>query len=66
MQLCVLITAVLCLQANIFFVMEYASGGDLRQHLNQLVKFDEHTTKFYAAKIALAVNFLHEKGIMHR
>jgi serine/threonine protein kinase len=44
--------------------MEYASGGNLRQHLNQLVKFDEHTTKFYAAEIALAVNFLHEKGLM--
>ena len=53
-------------EANLFFVMEFASGGDLKQSLNMLVKFNEKTATFYAAEIALALHFLHKKGIMHR
>jgi serine/threonine protein kinase len=51
---------------HIFFVMEYVSGGDLQEQLNELQVFCERRTKFYAAEITLAVQFLHQHGILHR
>jgi novel protein kinase C epsilon type len=51
---------------HIFFVMEYMSGGDLRDQLYELEVFCERRTKFYAAEITLALQFLHQHGILHR
>jgi novel protein kinase C epsilon type len=51
---------------HIFFVMEYMSGGDLKEQLNEVGIFSEKTTKFYAAEISVAVEFLHQRGILHR
>jgi novel protein kinase C epsilon type len=46
--------------------MEYMSGDDLKEQLNELEVFCERRTKFYAAEITLAVQFLHRHGILHR
>ena len=51
---------------NIFFVMEYMSGGNLKEQLDKVEVFSEKRTKFYAAEITLAVEFLHQHGILHR
>ena len=51
---------------HIFFVMEYMSGGDLLTQLEEVEVFSEERAKFYAAEIALAVQFLHQHGILHR
>jgi novel protein kinase C epsilon type len=51
---------------DIFFVMEYMSGGDLKKQLDEVEVFSEKGTKFYAAEITLAVQFLHQHGILHR
>ena len=55
-----------CLQDRMFFVMEYISGGDLKDLLDKVEVFSEKRTQFYAAEITLAVQFLHQNGILHR
>jgi len=57
-----------CLQntEHLFFVMEYMSGGNLKEQLDKVEFFSEKRTKFYAAEIVLAVQFLHQHGILHR
>jgi serine/threonine protein kinase len=62
----IIISVVLCLQALLFFVMKLALGGDLRSKLNLEEKFSQPLATFYAAEIALALQFLHKKGIVHR
>ena len=42
------------------------SGGDLKEHLDEVKVFSEKKAKFYAAEITLAVQFLHRHGILHR
>jgi len=47
-------------------VMEFMSGSDLYEQLDEVEFFSEKRTQFYAAEITLAVQFLHENGILHR
>jgi len=42
------------------------SGGDLKKQLDEVEVFSEKRAKFYAAEITLAVQFLHQHGILHR
>ena len=51
---------------HLFYVMEFRSGGDLKKQLDEVDFFSENRTKFYAAEITLAVQFLHQHGILHR
>ena len=57
-----------CLQSanNVFLVMEYLIGGDLKSLLSSYGYFDEATSRFYAAEIALALTYLHKHDIIHR
>ena len=57
-----------CLQSsdNVFLVMEYLIGGDLKSLLSVYGFFDEQMTRFYIAEIALALQYLHERDIIHR
>ena len=48
------------------YVMEYVEGGSLRFHLCKHTRFSEDLTRFFAAELILAVNFLHKCGIVHR
>ncbi|DBA04434.1 TPA: hypothetical protein N0F65_010030 [Lagenidium giganteum] len=50
------------------FVMEYCAGGDMYFLLEKFAKncLPEHYVVFYAASIALALNYLHQRGIMYR
>jgi len=51
---------------HVFFAMEYMSGGDLKNQLDNVGVFSEEKAKFYAAEISLAVQYLHLHGILHR
>ncbi|KAG6590875.1 AGC protein kinase [Phytophthora cinnamomi] len=50
------------------FVLEYCQGGELFYHLQQQFsqKFDESTTRFYAAEVLAALRELHANGVVYR
>ena len=59
---------VFCFQTEerIYFIMPFLSGGELFQHLRKFRTFDEEKVRFYGAQIALALEYLHSKGIVYR
>lgn len=46
--------------------MEYLPGGDLYSMLHNLGSMPEYTAKIYTYQIAVALSYLHSKGIIHR
>jgi len=48
------------------FVMEYVNGGELFFHLSREKMFSEDRTRFYGAQIAMAITYLHDRGIIYR
>ena len=59
---------VFCFQTDerIYFILPFLSGGELFQHLRKFRTFDEEKVRFYGAQIALALEYLHSKGIVYR
>lgn len=51
---------------NVFLVLEYMVGGDLKSLLNVYGFFEESMACFYAAEVTLALKYLHSHGIVHR
>ncbi|XP_064137185.1 protein kinase C zeta type isoform X4 [Loxodonta africana] len=52
--------------SRLFLVIEYVNGGDLMFHMQRQRKLPEEHARFYAAEICIALNFLHERGIIYR
>lgn len=47
--------------------MEFVNGGELFYHLKQTKNgFDEDRARFYAAECVLALEYLHEQGVVYR
>lgn len=44
----------------VYLLFDYIPGGELFSYLRQLWRFDEPTSRFYAAEIVLVLEFLHE------
>lgn len=51
---------------RLFFVMPFIRGGELYRFFKAKRRFKEQEVKFYAVQIALALGYLHRKGIVHR
>jgi serine/threonine protein kinase len=51
---------------KLFFVLDYCSGGELFFHLGKVGRFPESRAKFYAAQIVLALEYVHQRGIIYR
>ena len=52
---------------NLFMVLDLMLGGDLRFHLDRRQGgLEEDVVRFYCAEIAVALNYLHSKRIVHR
>ena len=51
---------------NFYIVMEYLNGGDLSSLLNAFGSFPLEMTKTYVAQIVLALEYLHQLGVVHR
>ena len=47
-------------------VLDLMLGGDLRFHLERMGHMNEDIVRFVMAEIALALDYLHKKGIVHR
>jgi hypothetical protein len=45
---------------KLYFVLDYAAGGELFFHLSRMKKFPEHFARFYSAQIASALDALHK------
>ena len=51
---------------ELFLVMPFLQGGDLRFHLKERGRMREDTAKFYAAQIVLGLEELHSHWIVYR
>jgi len=51
---------------KLYFVLDYAAGGELFFHLSRMKKFPEHFARFYSAQIASALDALHKIGVVYR
>ena len=51
---------------NLFMVMDYIEGGELFSLLRKSHRFPNPVAKFYAAEVALAVEYLHSHDIIYR
>lgn len=47
--------------------LDYCPGGEVFSYLRKAKRFDENTSRFYAAEIVLILEFLHEReGVAYR
>lgn len=47
-------------------VLDLMLGGDLRFHLDRQGTMREDVVRFYVGELALGLEYLHSKGIVHR
>ena len=51
---------------NLYFILDYFSGGDLRYYLYKEKKFSENQIKFITACLIVSLEYIHSKKIIHR
>lgn len=51
---------------KLFLVLDYCPGGELFFYISQIGRFKESSAKFYAASMVLALECLHNNGIVYR
>lgn len=51
---------------NLYLIMEFVNGGELFHHLKKDGRFNEKRAKFYVAELTLALEYLHEQGVVYR
>lgn len=52
--------------AKLYFVLSYCSNGELLRWIKKLSSFDVECTRFYAAELTAALEYMHSVGIIHR
>ena len=49
----------------LYMVLEYIVGGEFFTHLRKAGRFDNMTSKFYSAQVAMIFEYLHEQDIIY-
>lgn len=47
-------------------LMEYVRGGEMFYHLREVGRFGESHSRFYAAQVVLAFEYLHGMNVIYR
>ena len=53
-------------QYNLYYIMDYLGGGDLRYYLLKKKKFNENQIKFILGCVIVSLEYIHSKKIIHR
>ncbi|KAH3679096.1 hypothetical protein WICMUC_001292 [Wickerhamomyces mucosus] len=53
-------------ESSLYFVLDYASNGELLNLIKKYGSLNEETTKYYSAQILDAIKFMHDNGVIHR
>src|SRR5438105_14271480 len=53
-------------EVNAFIAMEYVEGTGLREYLNRKASFDLGQIVAIVSQLLLALDFAHERGVVHR
>ena len=51
---------------NLYLVMDYLKGGDLRFHLTRHIHFSEEQSRFFICNVLAALEYIHSQDIIHR
>ena len=51
---------------NLYLVMDYLKGGDLRFHLTRHIHFSEEQSRFFICNVLVALEYIHSQDIIHR
>ena len=51
---------------KLYFVLDYCPGGELFFHLSRMEKFTPAMAQYYCAEITLALEHLHDLGVVYR
>jgi 3-phosphoinositide dependent protein kinase-1 len=55
-----------CLKVAVDFVLDLAENGEMQTRISQLGSLSTECTRYHAAQIVDAVDFMHTKGVIHR
>jgi len=51
---------------KLYFILDYVNGGELFFHLQKDKRFSEERVRYYGAEIVLALEYLHNAGVIYR
>lgn len=51
---------------EVYIILEYIEGGELGTRILKNKRLSEETSKLYFYQMALALQYLHKQGIIHR